>query len=302
MNMNQDQVKEKLISLGLPEKDFEVIFSGKQSKKVNGLYRPDTKEIIIHNRNFQNDNLLMFTAIHEYVHHVVCSRKLVKGRSAHPTIFWALFHSTIKVAIEKGIYSDSFVSDPVLKEVKGRVDSVVKEQLDAQRKLGLVLLEMQNVCQERGARYEDYLDRHAHIPKETAKAAVTAQMELFGIDGTTPQVVELVASIDEEEKTEEAVARVRDGQTIAQIRAAVKQGKEIDPFVVKPEHEEDDEEILDRLMKERKKLNAKIQDLTLDLQSLDATIRGIQERNPHLEFDEEDTESDDGEGDDGQEG
>jgi Zn-dependent peptidase ImmA (M78 family) len=66
--MNQDQVKEKLLKLHDCTEDFIVIFSGKKSKKVNGLYKPDKREIIIHNRNLDNDNLLLYTAIHELAH------------------------------------------------------------------------------------------------------------------------------------------------------------------------------------------------------------------------------------------
>ena len=68
--MNQDQVKEILLRLNEDVEEFFVIFSGKQSNKVNGLYHPDTREIILHNRNFENDQLLMYTAIHEFAHHV----------------------------------------------------------------------------------------------------------------------------------------------------------------------------------------------------------------------------------------
>ena len=69
--MNQDQVKEKLSKLYDCKHEFTVVFSGKKTGKVNGLYKHPGSEIIIHNRNFvdgngkQNDMLLMFTAIHE---------------------------------------------------------------------------------------------------------------------------------------------------------------------------------------------------------------------------------------------
>lgn len=298
--MNQDEVKAKLVSLGAPEKDFDVIFSGKKSMRVNGLYRPDTKEIIIHNQNFANDNLLIFTAIHEYAHHITCERKLAKGRSAHPAVFWSIFHSLIKIAVQKGIYTDSFTVDPILKEADAKIEAVVKMQVEAQRKLGSALLEMQTLCQERGARFEDYLDRHVRLPKETAKAAVTAQMELFELEGVSPQVVELVASIEEGEGRDEAVSRIEGGESIAQVRAAVKQGKRVDPLERPETKDETPEDTLDRLMTERKKLHAKLQDITLELQSLDATIAGLRESLPHLDFDEVVDEEEDDEDESGE--
>ena len=46
--MNQTQVKELLLQLKEDVEEFSVIFSGKKSKKVDGLYKPDSREIIIH--------------------------------------------------------------------------------------------------------------------------------------------------------------------------------------------------------------------------------------------------------------
>ena len=58
-----EQIKKALLSLRKTEHDFSVILSGKKSRKVHGLYKPDTREIVIHNRNFKNDNEMMYTAI-----------------------------------------------------------------------------------------------------------------------------------------------------------------------------------------------------------------------------------------------
>ena len=54
--MNVDQLKEKLLMLEPNAGDFLLVFSGKTSKKVHGLYKPETKEIIIHNKNFNEDH------------------------------------------------------------------------------------------------------------------------------------------------------------------------------------------------------------------------------------------------------
>lgn len=293
--MNQDQVKEKIISLGIGEEDFELIFTGKQSQKVNGLYRPDTKEILIHNRNFDNDNMLMLTALHEYTHHVGIVRKILSGKSAHPVAFWGLFHNIIEVAIKKEVYVDVFCVDETLSQVDRKVAEIADKQVAAQRELGMALLEMQNLCKAKGARFEDYLDRHARVPRDVAKAAVAAQLELFEMQKVSPQMIELVASIDGEEKRAEAVARIGMGQSIAQVKAIVKQGKNLDPFDSPAKKEEDLEDVLDRLTAERKKLNEKLQGLTLELQSLDATIAGIREKLPHLVFDGEEAEEDENE-------
>ncbi|MCK7483142.1 MAG: hypothetical protein M0C28_43355 [Candidatus Moduliflexus flocculans] len=37
---------------------------------MNGLYKPAAREIILHNRNFDDDLQLVYTALHEYAHHL----------------------------------------------------------------------------------------------------------------------------------------------------------------------------------------------------------------------------------------
>jgi fructose 1,6-bisphosphatase len=108
--MNQDTVKEKLQSIHKSPVDYTVIFSGKKSAKVNRLYKPLSKEIIIHNMNFidgegkQNENLLIITAIHELAHHVVIAEKGNESPRAHSQDFWVTFHDLLDVAEKKGIY------------------------------------------------------------------------------------------------------------------------------------------------------------------------------------------------------
>src|SRR5215469_11323540 len=117
--MNQDKVKDNLLAIEDAPLEFSLIFSGKKSRKVNGLYKPDSREIIIHNRNFEKgtagDNLLLYTAIHEYAHHLhSCSRGGELPSRAHTSEFWAVFHALLEKAEAKKIYSDVFAASPEL--------------------------------------------------------------------------------------------------------------------------------------------------------------------------------------------
>ena len=113
--MNQDQLKLKLDEY-TDHKDFQIIFSGKHSKKVDGLYHPEKQEIIIHNKNFSEENGLMYTALHELAHHIDFSDNRGKTtRNAHGGEFRAIFHSLLSKAIEMGDY-DEF-EDPFLDQV-----------------------------------------------------------------------------------------------------------------------------------------------------------------------------------------
>lgn len=227
--MNQDQVKEALLSLEVSTVDFTLLFSGKASKKVNGLYKPATCEIIIHNKNFKNDNALMFTAIHELVHHIAMTRHLVKTRTAHPIAFWALFHSLLEMAAKKNLYSDPFDVDEGLTAQGREILAILAEQVAVQKRLGAALLTMQSLCEEKGSRFEDYLDRHARIPRTDATAAMATQLELFeDMPWVSPQVVNVAASLKGDDRAE-ALRMVADGCSLQQIKAVVRQKMVIDP-------------------------------------------------------------------------
>src|SRR5208337_4820417 len=123
--MNNDQIKATLQALQSTEQDFTVILSGKKSRKVHGLYKPDSREIIIHNRNFTNDNELMYTAIHEYAHHLhFTSSAAPLSVRTHTTAFWNLLHTLLFEAEAKGIYTNPFESieefRALTREIKSR--------------------------------------------------------------------------------------------------------------------------------------------------------------------------------------
>jgi hypothetical protein len=176
--MNQEQVKEKLESVHKSPIDYTAVFSGKKSLKAYGLYKPDTREIVIHNKNFKNgdgglnENLLMFTAIHELAHHVMRAEKGDTGSRAHGQDFWATFHGLLGAAEERGVYRA---------EIDGGTQTLIDEARDIsvriaglQRELGRVICAIEVSCMDNGLRAEDIIERKAQIAKQTAKAAVAA--------------------------------------------------------------------------------------------------------------------------------
>ena len=104
--MTNEHIKEMLLELEKTDIDFTVTMTGKESKKVNGLYKPTTHEILIHNLNFKNDNQLMYTAIHEYTHHLINVRNekngisSQKGEKSHTTEFWAKMDDLVEKAVK----------------------------------------------------------------------------------------------------------------------------------------------------------------------------------------------------------
>ncbi|MEE0886536.1 MAG: hypothetical protein UIB61_06495 [Treponema sp.] len=74
--MTNEKIKDILLSLEKTDLDFSVTQTGRVSKKVNGLYTPATFEILLHDKNFNTENELIYTAIHEYTHHLInCKQK-----------------------------------------------------------------------------------------------------------------------------------------------------------------------------------------------------------------------------------
>ena len=128
--MNQDQIKALLLDIEETQLDFSVILSGKESKRVNGLYKPDTREIILHNKNFKTDNQLIYTAIHEYTHHLLNEEKIQSEgdmpapgtyQRVHTNAFWARFHGLLEIAESKGLYMVGLENSPELAELTEKI-------------------------------------------------------------------------------------------------------------------------------------------------------------------------------------
>ena len=175
--MNHDQIKRALVSIRKSPKDFTIILSGKKSNKVNGLYKPESKEIILHNKNFSNDNELMYTAIHEYAHHIqfTTSATPISVR-AHTTQFWSLFHSLLFDAEEKSAYHNPFEEIEEFRDLTKRI----KEKFIAvggalMKDLGQLLLTAHELCDRHGTSFPDYVDRVLGLPRVSAQTIMKAR-------------------------------------------------------------------------------------------------------------------------------
>ncbi len=169
--MNQDQVVENLLQLDDTVEDFSVTFSGKTSKKVDGLYKPDSHEILIHNKNHGNDNAIMYTAIHEFAHHIqfTTSSKPVSSKS-HTTQFWNILHRLLNKAEELGIYTNIFETEQefinLTKDIK---DNYLHENGKLMKEFGQLIARAFELCMEYHASFDDYMDRVLGLHRATAK-------------------------------------------------------------------------------------------------------------------------------------
>jgi hypothetical protein len=264
--MNQDQVKEKLLALEEPSLEFSCVFSGKKSKRVNGLYKPETREIIIHNRNFEQgpvgDNLLIYTSIHEYAHHLYsCAHGgQIKGRS-HNSEFWAIFHELLDKAEGNGTYHNTAAEAPELKALTEEIrKKFIEQNGELVKEFGQTLLKAKEICDKVGVRFEDYIDRVLRVPRQAANTAVRiAQLDMDPKLGE--ENMRFLASIRSDDAREAAEQVLEAGKSPDTARQAAKKASTKEP--------EDDKT---RLEKEKARLERTIDTLTKRLEEVNEKL------------------------------
>ena len=258
--MNQDTVKEKLLAIEDAPLEFSLIFSGKKSSKVNGLYKPQSREIIIHNRNFKPDdtgqNLLLYTAIHEYAHHLhACSRGGSLSPRAHNSEFWAIFHALLEKAEEKKIYNDVFSVSPELLKLTELIRSkYLKNNGELVKEMGKHLLKAHELCTGIGVRFEDYVDRMLRIPRAAANMAI----KVFEYD--------IAAEVGADNMR--FLAGIRDGGERKAAETALIKGKSPDTVKIQVRNKNKEEDPLERLEKEKTRLERTIATLNKRLEEV----------------------------------
>lgn len=262
--MNQDQVKEFLLQIDDDVEEFFVIFSGKQSKKANGVYHPETREIIIHNRNFTHDAELIYTAIHEFAHHAHFTRSAVPvGPRAHTVEFRSILHGFLQRAEEIGVYTSPFESDPDLSELTVRIRrEFLVEHGRLMKRFGAVLLEAQALCARKGTRFEDYLERILSLDRSAATTLM--KLEKYDID---PELgynnMATVAAFPTVQRREEAQQKFAAGQTADMVKQSM----------VPARRAQDDP--ARKLEKERNRIQRTIASLQAKLEEIEARLSNL---------------------------
>jgi hypothetical protein len=266
--LNRDTVKEKLLAIEEPPLEFTLVFSGKKSSRVNGLYKPETREIIIHNRNFNNDdagqNLLLYTAIHEYAHHLhACSRGGTLSPRAHNSEFWAIFHALLETAEKKKIYSDVFSVSPELLKLTDIIrNRFLRNNGELVKEMGKHLIKAHELCTGIGVRFEDYVDRMLRIPRTAASMAI----KMFQYD-IAPEV-----GAD----NMRFLAGIRNDDNRKAAETALIKGKSPDTVKIQVRGKAESEDIVLRLEKEKLRLERTIASLA---KRLDEVKRELKNKN-----------------------
>jgi hypothetical protein len=261
--LSNDQIKKTLLSLRKSTHDFTVIMSGKKSRKVHGLYKPDTREIIIHNKNFKNDNEMMYTAIHEYAHHLQFTTSVTPvSVRTHTTAFWNLLHTLLFEAEEKGIYSNPFEAIEEFRALTGQIRSRFLEGSGTlMKELGKLLVQAHELCEKHGTSYSDYLDRVLGLPRTSASVIVKAHT--LDLD---PRVgfenMRTLASIRDEGSRGRAQQELRAGHSPDMVKA--KFGPAAPPKDPRDELQAERERLeksIDRMKKRLKEIEKRLSEL-----------------------------------------
>ncbi|MFP4362365.1 MAG: hypothetical protein ACLFR1_00715 [Spirochaetia bacterium] len=261
--MNQDKVKEILISIQEPLEDFSVVFTGKKSKKVHGLYKPESREILIHNQNFTEDHGLLYTAIHEYAHHIhfTSSDKPVSSRS-HTDKFHSILHSLIVKAEKNGIYASPFDSDQRFLELTEKIkNEFLSKNGELMQEFGTVLMEAQRLCKETETSFDDYVDRVLGLHHTSAKSIM--QVSTMNFDPAIGfENMQVLSRIKDPRMREEAEAAVREGASQQMVKTS---------YGTKPKEKSKREE----LSSERRRIERTLQRLQSRLEEIDTEMQEL---------------------------
>ena len=257
--MNQDQVKEILLQIEESALEFSVTFTGKASKKVNGLYKSDTHEILLHNKNFSVDNELLYTAIHEYTHHRLCELDGTRSGRVHTQRFWSYFHRLLQKAEEKGLYKIAMEESPELLELTDTIrTTIMAEDGKLMKELGRLLSKARVLCKQAGVRYEDYIDRVLCLPR--ASAATIEKIHAFDVKPELGyEAMKVVANIANPDKRAAAEDLFLKKHSPAFVRDSVKN---------KPQ----DEDPRRKLENEKRRIERTIVSLQARLSELEDTL------------------------------
>ncbi len=261
--MNQDQVKDALLRAEEAKTDFSVIFSGKQSGKVNGLYKPLSREILLHNKNFESDGQLIYTALHEYAHHLHCERRPhLPGARAHTNEFWAIFHELLEKAEQKGVYQNIFDREQEFINLTERIRSLLPKNGEIMLKFGELAVEAEALCKKHLVRFEDYIDRAVGVPRASAASAMKAAGYRLPAE-LGWDAMKLVAGLPKPEDRHTAIEAFRGGKSQEAVRS-----------LVRPVPPSDDPR--DRLDKERTRLERTIDNLKERLSRVENELAKLQ--------------------------
>ncbi len=263
--MNQDRLKQLLLELKGDVEDFDLIFSGKKSLKVDGLYKPEIRQIIIHNKNTEDENALLYTGIHEFAHHVHFTTSPVPvSRRAHTREFWTILHTLLERAEEKGIYRNKFKTIDEFRQLTNELkENYLVKNGKLMRDFGKLLLKAFNLCRKYDMSFDDYADRELGFGRNEAKKLIRIYNE-----GINPAVgyhnMETLLRIRDSDKRQTAEKDLMGGRSPDMVK------QEFLPSKTSVHNDP-----VEELRKEKQRIERSIQSLKERLEKVEANLEKL---------------------------
>ena len=271
--MDNEQIKTMLLDIQESKLEFSVVQSGNESKRVNGLYKPDTREIILHNKNFKTENELVYTAIHEFTHHLINEEQIIENggknpphcSKSHTNYFWAKFGSLLEIAESKGYYKMDISVSPELEELTKEIkEKYIQPNGLLMIEFGKALIKAQALCEQSNIRYEDYIDRILQVPRSTVKSVKKV--------GMLPQ-----ENAELGYDNMKVVAGIKKADDKAKAMEAFKSGKSPDSVIAMMKKKAALSDPKEKLEKEKARLQKTINELTTRLEYVEESLANMDE-------------------------
>ncbi len=283
--MDNDSIRDILLRLETPSVEVLVVQSGKESARMNGLYKPLDRTIILHNRNeaMKERAVLLRTAIHQYAHHL-----LVYGTAADPvplpdpkeeisrhhgSRFSACYHRLLSRAgsLDIGVKGFPWSQDPPLSALTDLLKGTLLPRYGALAlELGERYGDAEKRCAERGFSFDEWLEEGVGVEVPEARRMMRAHRE-----GLSPasgyDAMKTLLKIPKEHR-QEAVKAVESGDSTpkaveAAYRPPFREAAEADSPRTDAEAE--------KLRREKRRLETKIEQMRLRISRLEARLNSM---------------------------
>jgi hypothetical protein len=240
--MNEAAVKAFLVAVRKPPKPFEVTLTHRAHKRIHGTYRPDDPggpTIKINERNFTRDWSLLYTAVHEYAHHLCfCKNENLK----HNREFWNLFHDLMDEAEEKKLLPKPPTTDAI-NAAERALHGLLCQHVELERQIADRLAELHRECLENSTEHVEYwIERRLQLPHNGQRPFLKTR---DGSEGLEEKDFINADAMRVCTKGPAAELALREGKTIVQAQtAAMAPEEELDPY--------------DALKKEKEKITERI--------------------------------------------
>ncbi|WP_020614229.1 hypothetical protein [Sediminispirochaeta bajacaliforniensis] len=287
--MDNQAIVDFLVSLEAPATEVTVVQSGKSSEKVDGLYKPFDRTIILHNRNasMQEPSFLLRMAIHQYTHHLLIYGTaqdpvpLAEPREEvarhHGSRFSACYHRLLSKAAgtDAGVAGAPWDVDPELSAVADRIRGTLLPQYGGiALELGAQYAEAERLCAQKGYNLEEWLEDAVGADLADAKRMLRAHHE-----GLSPKIgfdaMKSLLKIPKEHRREAEAAVVSGDRSPKAVESDFRP-----PFRREANTEEGSDNnnasfAVERLQKEKLRLEQKMEQIRARLLKLEARLHSM---------------------------